>query len=186
MGNVPDRIKAARGALNKAVKDDLIPWLDDQGFRKTPFFTGPLGSYYAGNDFWTYYLARLDAPTEVTTLNLYVGPNPTVQFQYNRLLLRDPVDDISEAPGPSPDQDGALHTRHVRNRIDVYGRPRRWMGLHLTDRYAVRRRKAFEAEVSRILAMLKADLGDLSSLKAEWQASRTPVTLGPDGRVVAE
>ena len=179
-----ERFKTARRVLNEGVKNDLIPLLQTLGFEKNPFLHGPLGSYYAGNDIWTYYVARLEAPTEVALLDLYVGPKLTVQFHYNRLALAEPVPDLAATPGPSPEQDGILHTTHIRNRLVRHGRPRRILGLHLSELYAMRPRHDPAGESARIIRMLREDLSDLDQLKADWEVSHQPVTIGADGRVI--
>ena len=46
------------------MKTDLIPFLATHGFARNPFISGPLGTYYPGNDFWTYYLARRENPEQ--------------------------------------------------------------------------------------------------------------------------
>lgn len=179
-----ERFKTARTALNNGVKDDLIPFLQTRGFEKNPFLRGPLGSYYAGNNIWTYYIARLEAPTEIALLDLYVGPKLTVQFHYNRLVLAEPIPDLAATPGPSPEEDGILHTTHIRNRLVRHGRPRRIFGLHLPELYAMRPRHDPASESARIIRMLRKDLSDLDGLKAEWESSHQPVTIGADGRLI--
>ena len=181
-----DRIKAARRKLNDAVKSDLIPFLATHGFAKNPFIGGPLGSYYPGNDFWTYYLARRENPHEIAELSLYVGPRLTVQFHYNRLSLTEPIADLAEVPDPSPEMDGVLHSRHIRNRIAVHGRFRKVLGLRWDKLFAMRPRRDPATECARVVGMLKEDLGDLTELKTEWEALRDPVIIGPHGRIVLE
>jgi hypothetical protein len=179
------RIKDRGQRLSAFVKDRLLPWLHDAGFGETPFFTGS-GGYYPGNDTWNYYLARLETPTAVALLDVYAfRRSASIQFHYHRIALREPVRNLKDVPGPSPDHDGVLHSRHLRNHMPIHGTMRRPLGLYWIVPYRLRGFRNLDPRLDSLFERITADLGDFNRLRDDWSATRTPVTLGPDGRLLA-
>ena len=180
-----DRIKKRGQALSAMAKTRLLPWLSDQGFQPTPFHARS-GGYNPGHDTWSYTLARVEGGDEVALLEIYLWrAAASVTFYYNRIGLTEPVTRVEDAPGLSEPHDGVLHRDHLRQRISDYGPVRRPLGLFITRNLRMRGWGSYPARANRLFDEITLHLGDLSRLRAEWQAKHSLLRLDARGRMIA-